>query len=445
MGQIVINPAIRTQANTFTEQNTFEKKTTFKEPAAGGSAVDVTGDPSGSGPKITLWQLAKEGSIFFNGSGDLVISAEHDIVLTPHTGPSGNTKINGPLYIIQQGGTPGTDQTEITFNGTHSIYTNRDTGVADNGHQFYRGSVLLFQARTAGSGNGFLTVFTGGTGERAGLYGGDDAPTARMVLDGPGSIVWSSTTDITMSGLRDTGLKRGAAGGVQPTDGNAGGAGYFILKQRAAPSVVTDAALLYAKDTAGTAEMFVRDEAGTETQISPHAMDGPATMYDDTDPLPHVVKEHNVYLAGVRYVNLSRTAMLVEELLKAIAQGRTLTQIATVLNNKGPGFIDCYKVETFAAHNARLGLTGAQALVQRSWSADQNALQTVYDADRLREQTLRDQWDALRLEWLEWNAADPETRGDPPDLPLGPEPVVRPVADVRLPMPGWLSSRGGGA
>ena len=46
------------------------------------------------------------------------------------------------------------------------------------------------------------------------------------------------------------------------------------------PSGITDHASLYAKDASGSAELFVRDEAGNVTQISPH-MDGEWTYYSE--------------------------------------------------------------------------------------------------------------------------------------------------------------------
>jgi hypothetical protein len=44
----------------------------------------------------------------------------------------------------------------------------------------------------------------------------------------------------------------------------------ILANQASDPSTVTDSAHIYAKDDAGSSEVYVRDEAGNVTQISPH-------------------------------------------------------------------------------------------------------------------------------------------------------------------------------
>jgi hypothetical protein len=46
------------------------------------------------------------------------------------------------------------------------------------------------------------------------------------------------------------------------------------LDEVSAPTSVTDKGFIYAKDVSGTAEVFVMDAAGNETQISPHNAEG---------------------------------------------------------------------------------------------------------------------------------------------------------------------------
>lgn len=48
----------------------------------------------------------------------------------------------------------------------------------------------------------------------------------------------------------------------------------IIMRQISAPGLVANAGQIYSKDVAGTAHVFVQDEAGNETQISPHSKDG---------------------------------------------------------------------------------------------------------------------------------------------------------------------------
>jgi hypothetical protein len=51
------------------------------------------------------------------------------------------------------------------------------------------------------------------------------------------------------------------------------------LDEVSAPTSVTDKGFIYAKDTAGTAEVYVMDAAGNETQISPHNAQGEWQYY----------------------------------------------------------------------------------------------------------------------------------------------------------------------
>jgi len=50
--------------------------------------------------------------------------------------------------------------------------------------------------------------------------------------------------------------------------------GSIRLKNTSNPSNVTDSAHIYAKDDGSTSEVYVRDEAGNETKISPHNQSG---------------------------------------------------------------------------------------------------------------------------------------------------------------------------
>ena len=102
--------------------------------------------------------------------------------------------------------------------------------------------------------------------------------------------------------------------------------------------------------------MFVLDDAGNETQISPHAMDAPAWLYDPEDPFPHVIREINHYLGVVRYTNLSRQSNLLQRLLL----GEDLAEL-------GPNVKTITYTESFPDHNARLKLLPSAELVVRSW------------------------------------------------------------------------------
>lgn len=146
---------------------------------------------------------------------------------------------------------------------------------------------------------------------------------------------------------------------------------------------------IYGKDVAGTAEVFVLDEAGNETQISPHSTTGPASLYDADEPFPHVTFEANYYLGMVRYVNVTR---------------------------KRENRPNWEHRETFEAHNTRRGLTGAQALSALDWD-------TVQAAHVTRSEQVRAAWVTRRDAAL--GAGKPFTE-------------VEPVLYVAKAKPAWL-------
>lgn len=137
-----------------------------------------------------------------------------------------------------------------------------------------------------------------------------------------------------------------------------------FVEQGAAPGAITGSAQIYSKDVSGTTEAFVMDEAGNETQLSCHRMDGPAWLYDEDDPFPRVLYDANYYLGVVRYTNESRKAALLELMLADPAALAALPADAKKLTH----------TETFAEHNARLELAGEKALTVRDWDADQEAI-----------------------------------------------------------------------
>jgi hypothetical protein len=95
-----------------------------------------------------------------------------------------------------------------------------------------------------------------------------------------------------------------------------GGGQCIVLGQSSDPTGIgSNTSLIYSKDIAGTCETHTMDEAGNITQLSPHAMDGPAWLYDSDDPLPRVLREENVYLGYRRWTNESRRARLFERML----------------------------------------------------------------------------------------------------------------------------------
>ena len=172
------------------------------------------------------------------------------------------------------------------------------------------------------------------------------------------------------------------------------------VRQRTAsiPSPDDYAASFFSLESSGLVSMYAMDSYGTYSIISPHAIDAPAWLYDDDDPMPRVVKEMNSFIGIVRYTNESRLNKLQETVL-------TGGSIASLPAEKKK----LLHVETFAEHNARRGLPPEKQLKILDWSEEQKKKQAAYDAAR--------------------EAA----------IAKGQTPL--PARDVQLPMPAWISKR----
>lgn len=75
---------------------------------------------------------------------------------------------------------------------------------------------------------------------------------------------------------------------------------------------------LYAKDVSSSSELFVRDEAGNQTQLSPHAAGSLEEAFPGADdkeiPLPIVIHHRNDYLGCEEWIHLSKLARLFEQM-----------------------------------------------------------------------------------------------------------------------------------
>lgn len=165
-----------------------------------------------------------------------------------------------------------------------------------------------------------------------------------------------------------------ALGGTANRWGNIYGQGLIELKQISTPSSpATDCARIYAKDTSGTAEVFVMDEAGNETQLSPHAAGAPEWFYDIGEKVDHVYYSANHYLGRIEWTNETRKASLL--------QRQIFGEDLSAISNEAKTF---YFVETFEEYNWRCGLTQTDNgyLTARSWDSDQTAKQAAYEEDR---------------------------------------------------------------
>jgi hypothetical protein len=137
-------------------------------------------------------------------------------------------------------------------------------------------------------------------------------------------------------------------------------------------TVNNNSARIYAKDVAGTTEIFVKDEAGNETQISPHSATAPDWLYQ------------------------SGTANPAEEVSYSANEFRGVVTHHHRLTNR-------VYVETFAEYNERMALTEDRALLILDWDEVQAAHVAGREAERADWQVRRGEWEALpegeRPEW----------------------------------------------
>jgi len=183
--------------------------------------------------------------------------------------------------------------------------------------------------------------------------------------------VFSNSAIVGSLAIRnDTAIQLGASTpAVTIKDGNVGigtasfgtnAAGVIGIGNGTAPtSSPADMVQLYARDDAGSSKLYVRNEAGTETVLSPHAADAPSSLYDRPPGVEEMHRSANYYLGTIVFTNVDRRNALMQKQLNGeeLPEDRTFTI-----------------TETFAEYNAR---TGADLQVE-DWDANQQAM---FDAD----------------------------------------------------------------
>lgn len=240
------------------------------------------------------------------------------------------------------------------------------------------------------------------------------------------------------SGALDSGVIRAAAGWVKPNNGTTTGAGGFELPQIAdggTPS--SNSARIYAKDNGGTAEIYVKDEAGNETQISPHAANAPFAV-DPSDPFPHVIHERNAYVGVERFIDISRMAYL----LQAIFPNERVVVERDLPKSE---WLDWNTVQ--AEHQARYDAERAAEIEAREKDVRQaaKARRAGIILDHMRAEAKAAGVEQAEIEKIE---LAPEIIANLEPLAADLEAAraaipnrVRPRADIRKPAPAWLKPR----
>jgi hypothetical protein len=135
-------------------------------------------------------------------------------------------------------------------------------------------------------------------------------------------------------------------------------------------------------NASGLAEVYVADESGNITLISPHAADGPTNLYDNG--WNYVTKEVQTYAGKVRWINHSREAKITELNTKAALLLYTKNTNSAAWTNRfeavqelldmDNGARQVTMTESFAEFNARTG----ERLVQLDWQTVQSQRQADY-------------------------------------------------------------------
>jgi len=186
--------------------------------------------------------------------------------------------------------------------------------------------------------------------------------------------------------------------GIGTTDFGTDASGVIGIANATAPtSSPADMVQLYAKDDAGSSRLYVRNEAGTETVLSPHAADAPSSLYDRPPGVEEMHRSANYYLGTIVFTNVDRRNALMQKQLNGeeLPEDRTFTV-----------------TETFAEYNAR---TGADLQVE-DWDANQQAMFDAQEEKVVARQAEIDAWDNEEEE--------------------APEPLQ---SYVKKPKPDWLS------
>lgn len=286
--------------------------------------------------------------------------------------------LEGTLIVRQSGGVAGTDEVHVSHDGTRGLVDSID------------GELRL---RGPGGLNVATPGFVSGIAVRNGDFG--NAVSCRLGYTGSNLHVNNVYFGDPHSAVGDMSLNYVSAGVLKVGDGSTGGGQLEFPQVADVGTPSTNCGRLGAEDVGGTAELIASDEAGNETQITPHANDGPPELYDETPGQEHVIRTINRFAGTVEFLNLTRLA-------KAVESGTPAK---------------CYHSEKLASFNARTGRHKAPL----DWAAVQADKQRAYDEARADELIKLAEWQAL-----------------PADRRTGQAPIVRPARSIVKPAPDWI-------
>lgn len=168
-----------------------------------------------------------------------------------------------------------------------------------------------------------------------------------------------------------------------------GGTPVLLLAQASGnpTGLPSNSAGIFAKDVAGTCELFAVDEAGNVNQLSAHAQDAPEWLYDEIG-VDEVHRSENIYLGRIIWRNESRKDRLIQLQLDGLP----------LPNGTKRKFI--YE-ETYTQYNSRMGLTRESTYVAQDWD-------TVHLAIKRARDTEIDLWDMEKSKLDELKISNPD-------------------------------------
>ena len=180
-----------------------------------------------------------------------------------------------------------------------------------------------------------------------------------LCSDGSASFAGAVAVNNTLTVAHEINVGNGA---LSTTGGGGSGASgpVAVLIGGGGSGAITFSSGFY-RDAGGSVHVF--DTAANDVVISPHAIDGPSSLYDVAPGQEHVFKSANAYTGQIEWTNETRLA-------RKLDGETTLGQ--------------CHIFESFADYNKR---TGANLAV-RKWADDQAAV-VAGNADKSAKQAAR--------------------------------------------------------
>ncbi len=274
---------------------------------AGTSGMVIMGEESITQLRFGGQKILSNSGIIEIGSVDntnnerLTFDCESDANLVTVASPSGIAEFKFDIGTLSIASADATDKVSISHDNTNAYIQTDDGSIilkTDEGTNTH----CLVEIHGKGTGNGQLRVFRNGDT----LAWEINADSAYSYLTGYRPLYFQTISNNDMlfmpDGTGNMGIKTGSFDGTAT--------GTLAIANGTAPGGGTaNQSYIYARDVAASSEMHVMDEAGNETQISPH---NPNVLEnsDLSEQVPFSYSSKNIYLG--KEIVLDMTAVIRE-------------------------------------------------------------------------------------------------------------------------------------